>query len=79
MEEESECQLEQSAENASSIRRLLTIVYASTAGGDSMAICPHCGADVGFVRFFFTDHVTGECVKRRLDLATKRKPKEEEQ
>ena len=44
-----------------------------------MAICPHCGADVGFVRFFFTDHVTGECVKRRLDLATKNKPKEEEQ
>lgn len=79
MEEESECQLERNARNASSLRLLLTTISATTAGGGSMAICPHCGADVGFVRFFFTDHVTGECVKRRLDLATKNKPKEEEQ
>ena len=38
-----------------------------------MARCPHCGAEVGFLRYFVTDHVTGECVTRRLDLATKKK------
>lgn len=29
-----------------------------------MAKCPHCGSEIGFFRYFLTDHVTGDCVTR---------------
>ena len=34
-----------------------------------MATCPNCGYQIGFVRYFLSDHVTGECVNRLLDKA----------
>ena len=38
-----------------------------------MAVCPNCGAEVGFLTYFLTDHSTGKCVERRLDLVKKKR------
>ena len=38
-----------------------------------MAVCPNCGAEVGFLTYFLSDHANGSCVDRRLELMTKKK------
>ena len=46
---------------------------AIIAGGVRMAVCPNCGAEVGFLTYFLSDHATGKCIERRLDLAKKKR------
>jgi len=31
-----------------------------------MASCPHCGEEVGFIRYFTSDHLSGSCVQRSV-------------